>query len=87
LISQTTLDLEPRRLILQIPSHPTLDINLQLSDAEIVATSGTSAHTPSAQQGQEEPNKTLTLKRQREFNVDGAKAQWRVADGVLTVLA
>jgi len=30
-----------------------------------------------------EPNRTLLLKRQRDFDVDQAEAEWRVADNVL----
>ena len=32
-------------------------------------------------------NNILMLKRQREFDVDAAQAEWRVADGVLVVFA
>uniref|UniRef100_A0A8H7XQ20 PIH1 N-terminal domain-containing protein n=1 Tax=Psilocybe cubensis TaxID=181762 RepID=A0A8H7XQ20_PSICU len=37
LITTSTLDIEPNRLVLSIPGHPTLDIDTSLSDAEIVA--------------------------------------------------
>lgn len=55
--------------------HPPLDINVGVSDAEIAATCGT------------EPDGGLTLKRERELDVEAATAEWRVADGVLVVLA
>ncbi|KAK0497700.1 pre-RNA processing PIH1/Nop17-domain-containing protein [Armillaria luteobubalina] len=75
LISSTTLDLEPRRLILTIPSQPplNLDIDLSASDAELA-----SKHTLSD---------AIALKRQRPFNVDEATAEWRVSEGVLVLHA
>ncbi|KAJ6553989.1 pre-RNA processing PIH1/Nop17-domain-containing protein [Mycena vulgaris] len=74
LVAQTTLDLEAKRLLLSVPAHPPLDINLAVSDAEIVATSGG---------GQA----ALMLKRERELDVDNATAEWRVSDGVLRLIA
>ncbi|KAF7373454.1 PIH1 domain-containing protein 1 [Mycena sanguinolenta] len=76
LVAETTLDLEPRRVILTVPGHPPLDINLGVSDAEIVAKSGAAT-----------PNGGLSLKRERELNVDAATAEWRVSAGVLVVVA
>ncbi|KAJ6463336.1 hypothetical protein C8R45DRAFT_841164 [Mycena sanguinolenta] len=76
LVAETTLDLEPRRVILTVPGHPPLDINLGVSDAEIVAKSGAAT-----------PNGGLSLKRERELNVDAATAEWRVSAGVLVVAA
>ncbi|KAJ7584911.1 pre-RNA processing PIH1/Nop17-domain-containing protein [Mycena floridula] len=78
-IPLTTLDLEPRRLILQVPGYETMDINLNLSDAEIVATSGTTEYS--------ETEKSLLLKRQRRFDVEGAVSEWRAADGKLVLIA
>ncbi|KAK2466606.1 hypothetical protein APHAL10511_000864 [Amanita phalloides] len=112
LIHSTALDVEARRLILNIPDRPILDIDLSLSDAEMVAMHSThharagvakratvsaadiqkSLHSASGDQSQIrdadlELNNTLMLKRQREFDVDGTRAEWRVADGVLIVFA
>jgi hypothetical protein len=50
-----------------------LDIDLALSDAEIVARGGGDA--------------ALKLKRERALDVDGARAEWRVADGMLVLFA
>lgn len=84
------MDLEPRRFIVSIPHYPALDVNLGVSDAEIVATSSSktsvSLHgTPDDEI--HEPNRILTLKRQRDLDVDGAIAEWRVAEGILVFLA
>ncbi|KAF9460470.1 hypothetical protein BDZ94DRAFT_924939 [Collybia nuda] len=89
-IAQTTLDIEPRRFIVSIPGYPTLDVNLVLSDAEIVATSSSktsvSLHgTPDKEV--QEPSRILMLKRQRDLDVDGATAEWHVAEGNLVLLA
>ncbi|KAK0216025.1 pre-RNA processing PIH1/Nop17-domain-containing protein [Armillaria fumosa] len=73
LISSTALDLEPRRLILAVPSQPTLDIDLSTSDAELA-----SRHSLSD---------AIALKRQRPFNVDEATAEWLVSEGVLVLHA
>ncbi|KAJ7145925.1 pre-RNA processing PIH1/Nop17-domain-containing protein [Mycena epipterygia] len=78
LVAQTTLDLEARRLILSVPTHPPLDINLGVSDAEIVAMSG---GAPDSGHG------ALMLKRERELDVDNARAEWRVSDRVLVLIA
>ncbi|KAJ7484073.1 PIH1 family [Mycena galericulata] len=77
LVSRTTLDLEARRVLLAVPSHPPLDINLGVSDAEIAATSGGSAAADAA----------LMLKRERALDVAHAAAEWRVAEGVLVLVA
>ncbi|KAJ7631993.1 pre-RNA processing PIH1/Nop17-domain-containing protein [Mycena polygramma] len=74
LVAETTLDLEPRRLILSVPAHPPLDINLGVSDAEIAAKSVA-------------PDAALMLKRAREFNVETATAEWHVSNGMLVVVA
>lgn len=106
MIPLSTLDLEPRRLILHIPfpTSYTLDINLNLSDAEIVAAASNITTAPASDSNtsittsgpsifsstissEEEPENALTLKRQRDFDVDAAKAEWRVAEDVLVVVA
>lgn len=73
LISDTALDLEPRRLIFAVPSQPTLDIDLSISDAELA-----SKHSLSD---------AIALKRQRPFKVDEATAEWIVSEGVLVLHA
>lgn len=65
--------------MLQLPGRPLLDINLNLSDAEIVATLGATEYS--------ETEKALKLKRLRSFDVDGASAEWRVAEKMLVLIA
>ncbi|KAF8885666.1 pre-RNA processing PIH1/Nop17-domain-containing protein [Infundibulicybe gibba] len=92
LIPYTTVDIEPRRLILHIPGRETLDINLDLSDAEIIATSSTSATSlgmidlnhGGIGSG---PDNILALKRERDLKVAVAMAEWHVAQGVLVIVA
>jgi hypothetical protein len=69
----STLDIESRRLILHIPSLYRLDIDLSIPDAQAAQ-----PDTPSE-------NQFLTLKRARDFTVDEATAEWRVAEGVIFV--
>lgn len=71
LVEDTALDLEPRRIILSVPTATSsiLDLDLTLSDAEL-----TSLYPHSD---------VLTLKRQRPFSVDTATSEWRVAEGAL----
>ncbi|KIJ60443.1 hypothetical protein HYDPIDRAFT_117146 [Hydnomerulius pinastri MD-312] len=76
-IPESTLDVEPRRVILHIPFLYDLDINLDASDAVL---SATFSRTNSA-------DKALTLKRMRNLEVDNAKAEWRVADKAIVLLA
>jgi hypothetical protein len=91
LIEQSNLDIEPKRFILEVPDHQVLDVNLSVSDAEIVAKASSKSsgmidvqHTDDSNS---EPNNALTLKRQRDLDVDRANAQWKVEDGVLVILA
>jgi hypothetical protein len=59
-----------------------LDIDLDISDAEITSR----IHNSEIKDKTEETTRTLLqLKRQRDFDVDNTKAEWRVAEGVLTV--
>ncbi|KAK7055214.1 PIH1 domain-containing protein 1 [Favolaschia claudopus] len=76
-IPSTILEIEPRRISITVPgrAEPSLDIDLSVSDAEMVATSGAA------------PDGGLMLKRERALDVDGASAEWRVAEGVLVVVA
>ncbi|KAI0324895.1 hypothetical protein GY45DRAFT_318408 [Cubamyces sp. BRFM 1775] len=92
-IPNTTLDLEPRRLIFSTPPSPpspstpsstnpvpsyTLDLDLSLPDSQI--TKAFASAEQSAQQA-------LLLKRERPLDVDGARAEWRVAEGLLVLYA
>ncbi|KAL0058209.1 hypothetical protein AAF712_015125 [Marasmius tenuissimus] len=91
-ISQATFDIEPRRFILSVPNFPTLDVDLKLSDAEIVkrlgggATSG-SIRNASDSQTSGDDNVTLSLKRQRPFKVQDATAEWHIENNSLIVVA
>ncbi|KAI0830199.1 pre-RNA processing PIH1/Nop17-domain-containing protein [Trametes gibbosa] len=79
-IPHTTLDLEPRRLI--FTAHPaySLDLDLSLPDAQIEKVFAAHETEKSARQA-------LTLKRERALDVDGARAEWRVEEGLLVVYA
>jgi hypothetical protein len=89
-IAHATLDVEPRRFIFHIPDFPVLDVNLDLSDAEIVSlassTTSVTLHGASEEAGTE-PGNALTLKRQRDLDVDGANAEWNIAQGILLLNA
>jgi hypothetical protein len=67
--------LEDRRILFHVPSLYSLDINLSLSDAELVAS------------GSGESSSLLALKRMRNFDTDGAKAQWNVSDKTIFLTA
>ncbi|KAG1823046.1 pre-RNA processing PIH1/Nop17-domain-containing protein [Suillus variegatus] len=76
-ISNSTLDVEPRRVILHVPSLYDLDINLDVApDTE--PTTATYGRLGEA---------ATELKRFRDLDVDGAKAEWRVAEKVIVLLA
>ncbi|EGO20361.1 hypothetical protein SERLADRAFT_453038 [Serpula lacrymans var. lacrymans S7.9] len=76
-IHSSTLDLEPRRIILHIPALYELDINLDTADAELTAIFSKCGSSDSA----------LTLKRMRDLDVDGANAEWRVAEETIVIYA
>ncbi|KIM41697.1 hypothetical protein M413DRAFT_27292 [Hebeloma cylindrosporum] len=111
LVQSSTLDVEPRRIILAIPGRRVFDIDLELSDAELTARIGM-AHsscsspgssssspnnsTPKGKVADEEKERrenrkeadttrTLQLKRQRDFVVDGAEAEWEVGGGKVVI--
>ncbi|KIK54593.1 hypothetical protein GYMLUDRAFT_48498 [Collybiopsis luxurians FD-317 M1] len=90
-VSLSNLDIEPRRLILSIPNYPVLDLNLSLSDAELVARSGkgstiiTDLGTAEGKSDDSAVDKLLALKRQRPFYVEGATAEWIMADNKLLI--
>ena len=80
-IASTTLDLEPRRLIFTSLSSYFLDLDLSRSDIEIQKSLGARAGSEKSVQH------ALTLKRERELDVDGARAEWRIAEGQLVIYA
>ncbi|KAI0944435.1 hypothetical protein AcW1_002148 [Taiwanofungus camphoratus] len=77
-LPSATLDLEPRRIILNVPPLYALDLDLDLSDAHIRNNLRLSG--PSAEQA-------LALKRHRDLSVDTARAEWKVTEGLLVVHA
>ena len=80
-VPTASLDLEPTRLWLNIPGLYSLSIDLSLSDAAIQASAKTAVATVNALQA-------LALKRNpKDFDVDGACSEWRVAEGLLIVFA
>jgi hypothetical protein len=79
-ITSATLDIEPRRLTLVIPGLYALDINLNLSDSALgraLFPPGTSPH---------EAERALMLKRARDLDVDGARAEWRTKERCLVIV-
>ena len=70
----TELELEPRALHLHVPALYTLDVDLDLPDAALPP-------SPPATRA------ALELKRARDLDVDGARAEWRVAEGRLLLFA
>ncbi|KAG2361373.1 pre-RNA processing PIH1/Nop17-domain-containing protein [Suillus spraguei] len=75
-ISNSTLDVEPRRVILHVPSLYDLDINLDVEqDTESVASHGRLGEGVTG------------FKRFKDLDVDGAKAEWQVAEKVIVLLA
>ncbi|KAL5498350.1 hypothetical protein ACEPAH_2492 [Sanghuangporus vaninii] len=99
--AQSTLDIEPRRILLHIPQKHFLDVNLDLSDAQI----GKMGEVPaeSLEDGAEDTSlkkaiqvdalqvrghnagEALRLKRQRDFDVENARAEWRVEEKKLVI--
>lgn len=97
LVQKSTLDVEERRIILTVPGRPTLDIDVSLSDGEIVAWTNiafssvlSSAPSPVEKealdnQKQEDMKQALQLKRQRDFDVNAADAEWKVGTGEVSI--
>ena len=80
-ITSAVLDLEPRRITLLIPGLYVLDINLELPDAVIgQAPFGVETDLRGAENA-------LTLKRARDLDVDRARAEWRVNERCLVIVA
>jgi len=76
-IRESTLDVEPRRVLLHIPALYDLDLNLDASESELSTVFGENGIVDEA----------LKLKRMRNLDVDNARAEWRVADKVIVLLA
>lgn len=76
-IANSTLDVEPRRVLLHIPALYDFDLNLDASDAELSSVFGKSGTS----------NEALKLKRMRNLGVDNARAEWRVADRTIVLVA
>lgn len=97
MIPVSTLDLEPRRIILTIPGLYQLDVNLDASDAELMATFSRSEsdsafanpefNSEDGSGRRSMVDSALTLKRIRDLEVSSARAEWRVAEGILVILA
>jgi hypothetical protein len=78
-IPAAALDVEPRRVLLSIPDRYALDIDLARADAELQAQATSAVAAVNAAQA-------MALKRHpRDFDVDGARAEWRVAEGLLVL--
>ncbi|KAH0834023.1 pre-RNA processing PIH1/Nop17-domain-containing protein [Lanmaoa asiatica] len=76
-IPESTLDVEPKRILLHIPALYDLDINLDAPDSELLSVFGNNETT----------NEALKLKRVRSLDVGNALAEWHVADSVIILLA
>lgn len=79
-ITSATLDIEPRRLTLVIPGLYALDVNLNSSDSNLGRASfppGTSPH---------EAEHAIMLKRARDLDVAGARAEWRTKERCLVII-
>ncbi|KAH8112119.1 hypothetical protein DFH11DRAFT_1788451 [Phellopilus nigrolimitatus] len=97
--SQSTLDIEPRRILLHIPQTHFLDINLDLPDAQIGKINGSWVEEVPDTAAVAEINadtlrikghnagEALRLKRQRNFDIESAQAEWRVGEEKLIILA
>jgi hypothetical protein len=94
LVQSSSLDIEPRRLTLSIPDQRTLDIDLSLSDAEIVSRISSSINAAAPQKPltdsqetrkDQETSRTLQLKRQCDFDVDAAEAEWKTGTEVVVI--
>ena len=93
-MQSSSLDIERRRLALSIPTRRTLDIDLTPSDAEIVSRISSSINAAALQKSlsdsqearrDQETSRTLQLKRERDFDVDGAEAEWVVASEAIVI--
>ena len=86
--------MEPRRIVLSVPGLYLFDLNLDASDAELMATFSKSKYNLTFNGSNEDSSEkkslvdnALTLKRMRDLDVDGAKAEWRVGEEILVINA
>ncbi|TDL26793.1 hypothetical protein BD410DRAFT_782854 [Rickenella mellea] len=88
--SSSTLDVETRRVLFDILGIYTLDIDLSLPDSEIgkihsdVGNRGpgiSSSDMEALKIKGHNAGEALRLKRSRDFDVENARAEWRVAEG------
>ncbi|KZP06881.1 hypothetical protein FIBSPDRAFT_1053288 [Athelia psychrophila] len=87
-IPTATLDLEPRRVLFAVPGLYALDVPLDAPDAELVAASAhldSDGTTTATAGGGGWETGALGLKRARDLDVEGARAEWRVEEGCLVV--
>ncbi|KAH9011600.1 hypothetical protein EDB84DRAFT_1279029 [Lactarius hengduanensis] len=80
-IASATLDIEPRRLTLVVPGLYGLDIDLNLSDSALGRALFPTGTSP------QEVEHALLLKRDRNLDVEGARAEWRRKEGSLVIMA
>ncbi|KAI9435542.1 PIH1 family [Lactarius indigo] len=80
-IASATLDIESRRLTLVIPGLYVLDIDLNLPDSAFGRALFPTGISP------QEAEHALMLKRDRNLDVDGARAEWRTKERCLVIVA
>jgi hypothetical protein len=94
MITSSTLHVSPRTLELVVPNRRPLLIDLSLSDAEIASRIGSSYSGSTLSSAsddewkarqQEETTAALRLKRQRDLDVDGAEAEWKIGSGIVEI--
>lgn len=78
-IASSTLDVEPHRLILAIPPFYLLDLNIDMPDAQMPVVFGERA-------GEVSRLKRVVKERKEGFDVESAKAEWRVAERSVVVM-
>lgn len=90
LVETAALDIEPRKLLLVIPKYRSVHINLDLPDAEISSRiiQSLSELTPDESvetRRDEETMRVLRLKRERDFDIEVAEAEWKIGSGVVVI--
>ena len=79
-IPSAALDVEERRLLLNIPGLYSLDVDLTLPDSKLQSQLALAGAGPNGVET------ALMLKRTRSLDVDGAEAEWRISEGKLVVV-
>ena len=79
-IPSAALDVEERRLLLNIPGLYSLDVDLTLPDSKLQSQLALVGAGPNGVET------ALMLKRARSLDVDGAEAEWRIGEGKLVVV-